>query len=109
MTNLYDSDFWKHVAVGAFLILCFIWFLYRRPKQLASKDIEVSRCRNICETILTCIKEAESVNELVQYQDEADQFFIDNYDLLGYKQSMEFYNTMTQAVINRRNGLKKPA
>lgn len=56
--------------------------------------------------IIEVIREAESENELDLYQSEVEQFFIDNYEILGYKRSMKFYNEMTLAGINRRKELK---
>lgn len=111
MANLVDNTFLTHVAVGTVLILGFMFFLFRgkASKKSIREDIELTRCKNIVDTIVQVIGESQSDNELNSYQGEADQFFTDNYDLLGYKHSMAFYNRMTQAVIRRRQQIKAKA
>lgn len=111
MTSLIDKDFWLHVAVCAALIVVFVYFLYfgKDAKRLGYEATEIARCKNIAEAIEATIQESESENELDLFQSEVEQFFIDNYEILGYKQSMKFYNELTLAGINRRKELNKVA
>lgn len=113
MSNLYDSTFWIHVAIGALFLILFIGMLYcdKLFKKIVhdydQDDIELNRANNFVSEVIRCIGESETVQELKSYQNEADQFFIDNYEVFGQEQSMKFYNTMTQAVIKRQNELNE--
>lgn len=99
MTNLFDNTFLTHVAVITVLILAFIFFLFwgKASKKALGEDVELARCKHIVDTIIQVINERLTDQELEMYQAEADQFFTDNYDLLGYKQSMAFYNRPRQS------------
>ena len=111
MNKLYDNTFWLHVLIGSALIILFVYFFYfgKGAKKSSWETTELARCRQIVATIVAVIQEAESEAELDQYQNEAEQFFVDNYEFLGFDRSNKFYQEMTAAGIKRRKELKQTA
>lgn len=103
MTNLYDTSFFLHVAVCAVLVAAFV--LYLKPWRRQKQDAE-GRYADMANDIIVRIMSCKTHEEVKEWQDKVDQFYLDNYDMLGYDKSIRLYEEMSAAVITRIKQLR---